>query len=126
MVAGASARRSARAVTSRLREAEVLDHGLEVAVTVQELVTIGDAEGTDQEVDRLANGDAAGAQLAIVEGRTNRQLSIDHRRERQSIQCTNERVGFPFVPHTLEQLAKDEVAHENPLPPKELVKSGGL
>ena len=50
-------------------QTEVVFEGVEVAVVVEEGVAFGDAEGGDNAVDGLADGNAACAEETVVVGR---------------------------------------------------------
>lgn len=48
-------------------EAEVLLRGVEIPVAVEQGVALGEAEGRDQAVDGLADGDALSAEGTVVQ-----------------------------------------------------------
>ena len=101
-------------VGSHDHKAQMPFHGREVAVIVEQGMTVFDAEGPDDEIGGLADRNAQFAQFAIVPADGNRRPAAARRRKSATrVRCAERepRCGRPG------ELQQDEVADQERLPP---------
>lgn len=91
------------------------DEGLEIAILMQEAVAVGDAVGRDDQVGRLADGDASGPQAAVVRGSLSRESRREHAGDRKSTQPCLNGESLPIVAGTPQNFQQNDVADENVL-----------
>src|SRR5260370_41583289 len=97
---------------SRDHKTEMFLHRREIAVIVQQRMAILDAEGTNDNVGRLANRDAQISQLAIVPGGARGKGGIQERHESISAQSAFNARRMGLVPCALKDLEQDEIADQ--------------
>lgn len=85
----------------------MLLHRIEVAIVVQQGVMVRDAEGGDDEVGGFADGNAEGAQRAVMLRRLHRQIRAQQRHHRVLAQRLFDPHSLGFVPRTLQHFQQD-------------------
>jgi hypothetical protein len=104
----------------------MLLQGVEVPVGVQQIVTVLDAVGSDQHVDRLANRDSTPPKSAIVIRGGQGYVSTNKIRARQiKKQATGPSV-VAVAGEALQQLCKDQVPGEQTTRSEQLIEAVGL
>lgn len=93
----------------------MLGEGIEVAVLVQEAMAAGDAVGRDDQVGRLADGDATGPQVAVVRGSLSRENGRQHAGDRKPTQPCLDGESLLIVSGAPQDLQQNDVANENVL-----------
>ncbi len=92
-------------------------HRFEIAIVMQERMATLDAEGPDQDIDRFAHRHALAAQEAIVGRRADGQIGAGQRNEIKSAHRLLDLIRLAVRPQPLKNLAKDEIADKQALPP---------
>ncbi len=101
-------------------------HRLEIPIGMQKGVALLDAEGANQNIDRLAYRHTLAAQEAVIGSRANCQLRIGQRDDIESAHRLFDKRGLPVRQQTLKNLAEDQIANEKPLPSYELAQRPNL
>src|SRR5258708_6504000 len=114
-------KRRRRALVSRDHETEMFLHRREIAVIVQQRMAMLDAEGTNDDVGRLANRDTQISEFAIVAGGARGKGGIQERHESISTQSAFDTRRMGLVPCALKDLEQDEIADQ-----KRFAAGGGL
>ncbi len=91
------------------------DEGLEIAILLQEAVAVGDAVGRDDQVGRLADGDAAGPQVAVVRGSLSRESRREHAGDRKSTQPCLDGESLLIASGAAQDLQQNDIADQNVL-----------
>jgi hypothetical protein len=94
-------------------QAEMMDHRLEIPVSMKQDMTVNDAKRADDQVDRLAYADSVLTHQAKIAGGLNRQLRIEHRFDTELTQVLLDRGGMAFVARALQHLEQNQIADDN-------------
>jgi hypothetical protein len=79
-------------------------------------MAVRDAEGADQEVDRLSYDNAETAQAAVMTCRAHREFRVHYRHEREFPQSGFKPAGVVLVANSLQHLAEDEIPDQDRMP----------
>ena len=82
------------------------------AIIVQQQVATLDAEGADDNIDRLADRAALAAEKAVVRRRFDRQVGLEQRHRLKSPQAALDVAGLSLGPQSLQNLAQDQIADQ--------------
>ncbi len=93
----------------------MLLHRDEIAVVMQQSVSMFDAESADDEVGGLANGNAQFSQLAIISSSERGQVGSQQRYKQILTQSAFNTRGMGPVPSALENFEQDNVADQERL-----------
>jgi hypothetical protein len=93
----------------------MLGEGIEIAVLVQEAMAVGDAVGRDDQVGRLADGDAKGSQVAVVRGSLSRESGREHAGDCKPTQPCLNGESLLIASGAAQDLKQNDVADQNVL-----------
>lgn len=93
----------------------MLDERLEIAILVQEAMAVGDAISRDDQVRRLADGDAAGPEVAVVRGTLSCESGGEHASDRKPTQPCLDGESLLIASDAAQDLEQNDVADENVL-----------
>src|ERR1700737_3496038 len=79
---------------------------------MQQRMTAFDTEGTNDDINRLADGNAAPAEKPIIRGRSDRQLWARQRHDLVLAERALDELRLRLGAKALQHLAQDQVAHE--------------
>jgi hypothetical protein len=96
-----------------LDQPQVPTHRMEIAVIVKQWPAVLDAPGADQQVDCLADGDAAPAQGTEIAGSCDCNCVTGHCHNFKAAQQSLDVSGGPFASQALQYLAKHQVANDD-------------
>src|SRR3989304_189920 len=95
---------------------------VEIAVGVEELQILGNAEGGNQGVDGLADGEAPFSQGAVVLRALQGHLDAHHLHQGELQQGLARRLEILWLTEPLKHFGKDQVANHNFAPPERSVE----
>lgn len=107
-------------------QAQDLFEGIEVSVSVQQLMSGQQTEGGDPAINRLANRDAATAQSAVITGRRKRQVCTAGGEYPKSQQVFSGSFKGTLVPNALQNFGKDQIGESKTFPGKCLIEPIGF
>src|SRR5579884_590291 len=87
-------------------------HRREIAIVVQQRMSSFDAEGGDDEIDRLADRYAFAAQKSVIRGGLDRQFGIEQRDCPEAPQDALDELCFALDPQSLQHLAENQIADQ--------------
>src|SRR6266478_2453854 len=93
-------------------QTEKANHGLEIAIIVQQQVATLDAEGADDKIDRIADRAAPAAEKAVIRRRFDRQVGVEQRHRLKSPQAALDEAGFSLGAQSLQDFAQDQIADQ--------------
>lgn len=94
-------------------QAEVAHHGVEVPVVVQQAMAALDAEGSYDDVNGLANGDAERAQGSVVMRARDRDMLVEHGCDGEAPKATLDPGGVWVVAGALQDFQEDQVTNQD-------------
>lgn len=93
----------------------MLGEGIEITILMQEAIAVGDAVGRDDQVGRLADGDATGPQVAVVRGSLSRESGREHAGDRKPTQPCLDGESLLIASGASQDFQQNDVADENVL-----------
>lgn len=103
-------------------QAEQLLEWFEVAVAVQERMTVAETECRDETVNGLANGASLRSESAVIPGRSHSELNTTSLEDFEASQILQHANGFFIGRETLQDLAEHQVEQAKRLPGELLVQ----
>jgi hypothetical protein len=94
-------------------------HRVEIAVVVQQRVALLDAERANDQVGRLADGDALAPQHAVIMRRLHGNSLIQHRHDIERSQVPRESNRMGFIARALQHLQHDNVTDQESFSPEQ-------
>jgi len=87
--------------------------GVEIAITMKQLMTLDEAEGRDECVNRRADGDAFAPQEPIIVRRDDRDLATADRAEFERRENPLRPTKVVFAPKALQDFGHDQIPNYN-------------
>lgn len=91
----------------------MLDHRIEITILVQQKMAVLDAVGGDDDVGRLADGDAALAKQAVVCGGAGSERCSEQRNDWKSGHRCFDRRSMFVVARSLQHLRQNEISDQD-------------
>lgn len=91
----------------------MLGKGLEIAILMEQLVSVLDAVRCNQDVDRSADGDSKSSQMTIVSGSERGCAVVEHRRNLETTQIAFDALSMAIVACALKHFEQDQVANDD-------------